>query len=106
MVGLTRGGIDTRIMRFVRRAFISLNLLIISICFLGLAGVFKDSGEAFTVCLEVISKRVIPISKRAIAIAIAFNLLVPVIYYGISPCQRNEETLAVLNKKQKRGEHV
>lgn len=102
LIDVSYSTLSSKIMNIVRGIFFLLNLLVLSICILGFMDIMSDTGNAFFIELEVFNFQFA--LKKAILGCIMFpNIIIPVLYYGASPCQKNEETINISTHKHEKG---
>ena len=102
-IDIAYNDMGSKILDIVRCIFAFINVAVMSICFFGLTGIMTDSGNAFVMNLDVIQLN-IEISKSTIAYAMAPNLIVPLIYFCTSPCQRGAVTTAFFRAHGRKAE--
>lgn len=90
---------DTKTLWLFRKFFFVINIGIILLCIIGMAGLVSDSGSEFVFNFEVFNTGDIPITKSFFSGMLGLNLIVPLFYFGLSPCQENEGTLTFVFKK-------
>ena len=82
-------------LKFVRVCFGVLDVALLICCLLGMSGVLQDTGKSFVVSQDYMYFSGQGIEKTTVGIIIAFNLIVPVMFYIGAPCQK---AMKMLNK--------
>ena len=102
LIDVSYGTLESKLMNFVRKCFITLNVLFFIFCMLGLANVIDDTGNSFYVYLEVLNLH-FSVTKVRFGWVMIPNIIIPVLYYGCSPCRKNEETIVSARHHEKGG---
>lgn len=84
---------NSRVMFFIRLVFGTGNAIILLGCVLGVGGIIVDQNESFAIVAEASFLNGLSLSKKALGTIITANILVPVVYYYCSPCQKNCKTI-------------
>lgn len=100
LIDISYGTLDSKIMDFVRKLFLGLNIFLFTVCMLGLVGIVSDTGDTFFVKLEVFDFR-FSLTKAHFGMLMSPNIAVPFLYYGCSPCRKNETTITSVRKREK-----
>lgn len=102
-IDIAYNDLDSKILDAVRLFFGILNVLVMSICVFGMAGIMIDNGSVFVMDLAVIGV-CIEVHKSTVAFLMAPNLIVPLIYFCTSPCQRGADTTAFFRDHSRKAE--
>ena len=92
---------NNRIMLFVRVVFGAINAFILLGCVLGVGGIIQDQEEHFVIVAEALFLDGFSLSKKVLGTVIAFNTLIPCMYYFCVPCQKNCRTMRCIKSATK-----
>ena len=92
--------LGSKILNLVRIVFGAINVFLLVFCFLGMAGIIRDTGSIYTADIGVIDLHV-EFPQKALAFAMGPNLIVPVVYYGTAPSQRLSLAIQLMRFFQK-----
>lgn len=92
-----------KVINLVRLGFGVLDAVLLLGCFLGMFGVFEDTGASFAVSQSFLYFSGVEIKKTIVGLVIALNLAVPIIFYIGAPCQQTMRQLSNLKEIEREG---
>ena len=93
----------SNILNWIRRGFGILDAALLIGCLLGMFGILEDTGSGFAVSQSFLYFSGGEIKKTTVGIIIAFNLIIPIIFYIGSPCQEATRMLSKLKTIKQEG---
>lgn len=103
LMDLLFGPFEGRFLRAVRKIAITINMVLILVCILGLFSIIVDSGESFEIVSTAMIFANFSIKKSAMIGPLVADLVVPFMYFKGAPNQQTMKVKREISEAHKRG---